>query len=204
MIIFLWVFLHGWFLNVYPTLMTTDLTTNSVTWRHRNETRCRYHGAAVFSVSRAANFTRCVMAIKHAALLRLRSKCLMMLVVMVMLLTPNYHWILSAALGFRSSFAPPSGNLHWFRFESSMVHYGKQLASRGWGVSVIITWSLSTAVIGLCYKTTGSVPDQRINGRAYVCLFFSLHYFWIIPTHHRQTDWRTVSWLVRVRLLRPF
>ena len=46
---------------------------------------------------------------------------------------------------------PPSGNPHHLRFESAAAQYGRQLASRGRGVPAIITWSLMTAVIGLCY-----------------------------------------------------
>ena len=57
----------------------------------RKGNRCCCHSTAVFSVSRAANFTRFVTAIKHAAplnfILCARSECL------VMLLTPNFHWI---------------------------------------------------------------------------------------------------------------
>ena len=70
-------FWHWWLLNVYSTVMTINLTTNSMTWRRRNKTGCCCHGAAVFSVSRAAsqaaswaaNCTRFFIAIKHAALL---------------------------------------------------------------------------------------------------------------------------------------
>ena len=36
----------------------------------------------------------------------------------------------SAALQLPSGFAPPSGNPHWFRFESATVQDGRQLASR--------------------------------------------------------------------------
>ena len=41
----------------------------TVTGCRRNKNGCHCHGAAVFSVSWAANFTHFVIAIKHAALL---------------------------------------------------------------------------------------------------------------------------------------
>ena len=90
--------------------------TNSMTWRRRNETGCCCQGAAVFSF-----------------ILGARSKCL------VMLLTPNFHWILSAALWLWSGFGPLSGNPHRLHFESNTAQYGKQLASQGRRVSAIIT-----------------------------------------------------------------
>ena len=71
--IFFTSFWHGWFLSVYPTVMTFNLTTNSVTWRCRNETECCCFSTAVFSISRAANFTRFVTAVKHTALLWLHT-----------------------------------------------------------------------------------------------------------------------------------
>ena len=58
---------------------------------------------------------------------------------------------------------PSSGNLHQLRFESATAQYGRQLALRGRGVSAVITWSLATAVIGLCYKNRkcSRLKDQQ-------------------------------------------
>ena len=61
-------------------------------------------GAGVFSVSQAANFTLLQQSNtlhSYSFILCTHSKCL------VMLLTPNFHWILSAALRLRSGFAVP-------------------------------------------------------------------------------------------------
>ena len=58
---------------------------------------------------------------------------------------PSFHWIWSAVLRLRSSFAPPSGSPHQLRFESAMAQYGRQLASRRVLVSTqsVIFWKVS-------------------------------------------------------------
>ena len=63
-------------------------------------------------------------------------------------ISPGYG---SAALLLQAGFAPPPGNPHRLQFESATAQYGRQLASRGRGVHAIITYSLTTAVIGQCY-----------------------------------------------------
>ena len=65
-----------------------------------------------------------------------------------------FHWISVRCVTARSGVLlrrPPSGNPR-LCFESDTGQYGGQLLSGGQGVPVIITWSLVTAVIGLCYK----------------------------------------------------
>ena len=78
---------------------------------------------------------------------------------------------LSAALQLWSGFAPPSGNPHRLRFESTTVDdYGRQLPLRGWGVPEIFTWSLATAVIGLCYKNSNTKCSRPKDQQKNLCL----------------------------------
>ena len=83
----------------------------------------------------------------------------------------------SAALRLQSGFAPPSGNPHQLRFESAMVQYGRQLASRGQGVPPIINHIITrdrNCRSVLLKITTQSCSDRRISRRACVCLFFEI------------------------------
>ena len=52
--------------------------------------------------------------------------------------------------------------------------YGRQLESRSWGVPVIITWSLATAVIVMYHKSNNRKCSQLKNSqkRLYFCFFF--------------------------------
>ena len=88
---------------------------------------------------------------------------------------PNFHWLASAALRLPSGFALPSGNPQRLCFESATAQCCWQLAPRGRAVPAIITWSLATAVKGLCSKNNKTkCPDRRISRRACVCLLFEI------------------------------
>ena len=85
-------------------------------------------------------------------------------------LTPKFHWIFVCCAWPWSSFTPPSGNPHWLRFESTMVQYGRQLALWGRGVPVIITWSFSTVVIGMCHKNNSRLCPWPEDKQSSLCL----------------------------------
>ena len=143
--------------------MTTNLTTNSVTWRRRNKPGAP---AMVLQSLALAGLLTLLCYINQTHCTPLASYYVR---------APSVWWCCLpristgyCPLRYGSDPVllrrPPSGHPQRSHFESATAQYGRQRASRGRGVSAIITWSLTTAVIGMCYKNNNrncSWPKAR-------------------------------------------
>ena len=112
-------------------------------------------------------------------------------------LTPNFYWIRVRCVTARSGVLrsrPPSGN-PLLCFESDTAQYSRQLASRGRGVSMIITWSLVTAVTGLCYENNNRKCSRPKDQQKSLCLSLFLDLCFILKSYRMSYCWCFSAWL---------